>query len=169
MCQALCVAAGQPILRRAEGSDAVAVGQVWLRSFAAALPSVRVVHTDDQILAWIRRVVIDVLEAWVVTVDDVIVGIMALDDTDIDQLYLDPQWRGRGIGDLLIGHAKFRRPRGLGLWTFQVNAGARRFYERHGFVEVISTNGARNEEQEPDVRLEWTPAARDSPQSLATG
>jgi GNAT superfamily N-acetyltransferase len=130
---------------------------------------VRVVHTDEEVLAWIRRVVIDVLEAWVVTVDDVIVGIMALDDTDIAQLYLDPRWRGRGIGDLLIAHAKSRRPSGLGLWTFQVNAGARRFYERHGFAEVMRTDGARNEEREPDVRLEWTPAARDSPRSVATG
>jgi hypothetical protein len=43
--------------------------------------------------------------------------------------------------------------------TAQFNAAARRFYERHGFVEVMSTDGARNEEREPDVRLEWTPAA----------
>jgi hypothetical protein len=41
------------------------------------------------------------LETWLVTVDEVIVGMMALHDTDIDQLYLDPQCRGRGIGDLL--------------------------------------------------------------------
>jgi hypothetical protein len=43
------------------------------------------------------------------------------------------------------------------LWTFQVNGPARRFYERHGFVEVAQTDGSGNEEAEPDVRLEWTP------------
>jgi ribosomal protein S18 acetylase RimI-like enzyme len=101
------------------------------------------------------------LETWLVTVDEVIVGIMALHDTDIDQLYLDPQWRGRGIGDLLIAHAKSQRPEGLGLWTFQVNIPACRFYELHGFVEVTRTDGSRNEEHEPDIRLQWTPPAGD--------
>ena len=38
------------------------------------------------------------------------------------------------------------------LWTFQRNAGARRFYERNGFVAMEFTDGASNEEREPDVR-----------------
>jgi len=36
---------------------------------------------------------------------------------------------------------------------------ARRFYGREGFVEVEHTDGAGNEEGEPDVRLEWRPPA----------
>ena len=40
------------------------------------------------------------------------------------------------------------------LWTFQSNAGARRFYERHGFVAVQTTDGD-NEEQAPDIRYLW--------------
>lgn len=145
-------------LRRAEVSDADAVADVRLRSFAAALPSVRPVHTDDEVRAWVRSVVIGELETWVATADDAVVGIMALSDTDIYQLYLEPQWRGHGIGDLLVAHAKSRRTTGLGLWTFQVNTPARRFYARHGFIEVALTDGAENEEREPDVRLEWKPA-----------
>jgi GNAT superfamily N-acetyltransferase len=157
----LSVMQGQLGLRRAAAADADAVARVWLRSFAAALPSVRLAHSDDQVRTWIRSVVIDALETWLVTVDEVIVGMMALHDTDIDQLYLDPQWRGRGIGDLLIAHAKSQRPEGLGLWTFQVNIPACRFYELHGFVEVTRTDGSRNEEHEPDIRLQWTPPAGD--------
>jgi GNAT superfamily N-acetyltransferase len=157
----LCQAPGvthELTLRRAEAGDAESVARVWLRSFAAALPSVRLAHTDEEVRAWIRSVVIGRLEAWVaVTADDTVVGIMALEGTEIDQLYLDPRWRGCGIGDRLIAHAKSRRPSGLGLWTFQVNGPARRFYERHGFVEVARTDGSGNEEAEPDVRLEWTP------------
>jgi GNAT superfamily N-acetyltransferase len=45
----------------------------------------------------------------------------------------------------------------LWLWTFQANAGARRFYERNGFAPVEFTDGAANEEHEPDVRYEWLP------------
>jgi GNAT superfamily N-acetyltransferase len=54
--------------------------------------------------------------------------------------------------------AKEQRPAGLELWTFQVNESARRFYERHGFTEVEHTDGAGNEEREPDVRYAWRPS-----------
>jgi hypothetical protein len=60
-----------------------------------------------------------------------------------------------GIGDRLIELVRQRQPSGLQLWTFQVNAAARRFYERHGFVAVEWTEGAANEEGEPDVRYVW--------------
>ena len=63
---------------------------------------------------------------------------------------------GQGIGSRLLERAKAERPDGLDLWTFQANTGARRFYERHGFVEVARTDGD-NEEGEPDIRLRWIP------------
>lgn len=148
----------QVCLRRAHDQDAESAAQVWLRSFAAALPSVRLVHTDDQVRAWIRNVVIPERETWLATVNKAtVVGLMALHDHDIDQLYLDPLWRGQGIGDLFIHKAKSRRPDGLALWTFQVNRAARRFYERRGFTEILRTDGSRNEESEPDIRMEWRP------------
>jgi hypothetical protein len=43
------------------------------------------------------------------------------------------------------------------LWTFQANAPARRFYERHGFGAVEFGDGSGNEEGEPDVRYVWEP------------
>ena len=75
----------------------------------------------------------------------------------LSQLYLDPGWRGRGIGDQFVALAKERSPQGLSLWTFQVNEPAHRFYERHGFVEAERTDGSGNEEREPDVRYVWRP------------
>ena len=50
------------------------------------------------------------------------------------------------------------RLRRLQLWTFQRNAQARRFYEARGFVVVEQTDGAGNEEKEPDARYLWTRA-----------
>jgi ribosomal protein S18 acetylase RimI-like enzyme len=147
-------------VRRAVASDAAAVADVWLRSFATALPSVRRAHTDDQVRAWFREVVVPGEETWVATADESVVGMMVLDDEDLDQLYLDPAWQGRGIGGRLVDLAKQRRPAGLALWTFQVNESARRFYERHGFVAAETTDGHRNEEREPDVRYVWRPAER---------
>ncbi|MEG8275393.1 GNAT family N-acetyltransferase [Streptomyces sp. AHA2] len=147
------------VVRRAAGSDAAAVADVWLRSFAAALPDVRRAHTDDQVRAWVRDVLVPGEETWVATVRGSVVGMMVLGDEDLDQLYLHPAWQGRGIGSRLVDLAKRLRPTGLRLWTFQVNASARRFYERHGFVACEWTDGRGNEEREPDVRYVWRPDA----------
>lgn len=147
------------VIRRAVGADAAAVAEVWLRSFGAALPDVRRAHTDDQVRSWFREVVVPGQETWVATADGAVAGLMVLDGDDLDQLYVDPDMQGRGVGGRLVEVAKRRRPDGLALWTFQVNAPARRFYERHGFVAAESTDGHRNEEREPDVRYRWRPAA----------
>ncbi|MFD0314301.1 GNAT family N-acetyltransferase [Streptomyces flavalbus] len=145
-------------LRRATVGDAAAVADVWLRSFAAALPTVVRPRTDDEVRAYIQDVVVPLRETWVADAGGAgVVGLMVLDGQLLSQLYLDPDWRGRGLGDRFVALAKERSPRGLTLWTFQVNAPAHRFYERHGFVAVERTDGSGNEEREPDVRYEWRP------------
>lgn len=144
-------------LRRAGGPDAAGMADVWLRSFAAALPTVRRAHGDDEVREWFAEVVVVRHEAWVAVDGDAVVGLMVLDGAELEQLYLDPAWRGRGLGDRFVELAKRRGPQGLELWTFQVNGPARRFYERHGFVAVEWTDGRGNEEREPDVRYAWRP------------
>ncbi|MFB7541508.1 GNAT family N-acetyltransferase [Streptomyces zaomyceticus] len=145
------------VLRRADDSDAPAMADVWLRSFASALPTVRRAHDDDAVRDWFSYVVVKQYENWVAVAENRVVGLLVLDDGDLEQLYLDPSWRGRGLGDRFMELAKRQRPNGLGLWTFQVNESAQRFYERHGFVAVGRTDGLRNEEREPDVRYVWQP------------
>lgn len=148
-------------VRRAVDSDAASVAAVWLRSFTAALPSVRRAHTDHELRSWFREVVVPGQETWVATAEGSVVGMMVVDGESLDQLYLDPAWQGRGIGGRLVHLAKQLRPAGLALWTFQVNEPARRFYERHGFVVAEYTDGRHNEEHEPDVRYVWRPGAHD--------
>lgn len=143
------------ILRRAGAGDAAGIAEVWLRSYAAALPMVRRAHTDEEVRAWFRDVVVPKYEAWVAIAEDVPVGLMVLRGGWLDQLYLHPSWRGRGLGARFVALAKQRRLGGLQLWTFQVNEPACRFYERNGFVEVDRTDGSGNEEHEPDVRYVW--------------
>ncbi|WP_194820008.1 GNAT family N-acetyltransferase [Nocardia sp. XZ_19_385] len=144
-------------LRRAEDSDAAAVAEVWLRSFDAALPTVRRAHDDDDVRRWFASVVVPQRETWVAVADGVVRGMLVLADVELEQLYLAPDWRGRGLGDHFMELAKQRRPERLELWTFQVNGAARRFYVRHGFVEVERTDGMRNAEREPDIRYLWKP------------
>jgi GNAT superfamily N-acetyltransferase len=149
------------VLRRAVGGDAGAVADVYLRSFDAALPTVVRPRSDDEVRDYIRDVVVPLRETWVAEATGAghqrIVGLMVLDDGLLSQLYLAPDWRGRGLGNRFVALAKERRPQGLELWTFQVNTAAHRFYERHGFVAVEYTDGSGNEEREPDVRYVWRP------------
>ncbi|MFG3661928.1 GNAT family N-acetyltransferase [Streptomyces sp. NPDC047706] len=138
-------------------ADAGAAADVWLRSFAAALPTVVRPHSDDEVRMYFREVVVPLRETWLAETTDGVVGVMVLDGDELSQLYLDPDWRGRGVGDLFMDLAQKRRPGGLSLWTFQVNTSAHRFYERHGFEAVERTDGSANEEREPDVRYVWRP------------
>ena len=93
-------------------------------------------------------------------VEDSVVRMMVLNSGELGKLYLDPPWRGWGIGDRLVELAKKRCPAELALWTFQINSPAQRFYEQHGFVAVERTDGRSNEEHEPDIRFIWRPENR---------
>ena len=150
-------AADRVLLRPAASSDADDVAEISLASFKAtyAFP---LSHTDDEVRAWIRDELLPGTETWLaIDPDGTTVGFMSLGVDVVDQLYLRPDRTGRGIGTRFIGLAKSLRPGGLELYTFQVNTGARRFYERHGFRVVDLDDGARNEEGQPDVRYRWLP------------
>ncbi|MGW7420793.1 N-acetyltransferase family protein [Streptomyces sp. NPDC054813] len=147
----------EAVLRRAVGPDAGAVADVWLRSYSAALPTVVRARSDDEVRAYFRDVVVPERETWLAEAHGRVVGVMVLAGDLLSQLYLAPEWRGRGVGDRFVSLAKERSPQGLTLWTFQVNKPAHRFYERHGFVAAEYTDGSGNEEREPDVRYVWRP------------
>lgn len=149
-----------PTIRRAIRDDAAAVAEVYLRSFHAALPTIRLAHTDDEVRDWFATIVLPDpdRETWLAeTPDGQVVGMLVIDATMIEQLYLLPEARGEGLGDRFIALAKTRRPNGLALFAFQVNGPARRFYERHGFRAVAFGDGSGNQEGEPDVRYAWAP------------
>ncbi|KQP01148.1 GNAT family N-acetyltransferase [Leifsonia sp. Leaf264] len=160
------VAGEPPVVRRATATDAAAIAEVWLASFTAALPTVRRAHSDDEVHGWVRDTLLPEAQVWVADDDAQIVAMMAIDSRDIAdgpgelaQLYVLPDHLGRGIGGRLLAIAQNASPAGLSLWTFQVNTRARGFYVHHGFHEVELTDGAGNEEREPDVRLVWLPEA----------
>ncbi len=133
---------------------------VWLRSRRASIPAIPTpANTDAEVRAWLADVVLPTREVWVADEDGTVLALLVLDEGCVDQLYVDPVRVGQGIGRELLALAKQRRPTGLELWTFQANAGARRFYERHGFVATDTTAGD-NEERAPDIRYAWRPLDR---------
>ena len=142
-------------LRRAVESDAPAMADLYLRARRSAEPTIPpMVHSDAETHEWMAGQV-EALDVWAAVEAGRIVGLLVLAGDWLEQLYLEPDATGRGIGTVLVDHAKQVRPEGLQLWTFESNLGARRFYERHGFVEAERTDGAGNEEGAPDIRYVW--------------
>lgn len=146
-------------VRRATGEDAAAVADLFVRARERAVPAIPpLARPGEQARAWLVRSVVDGREVWVAESETGrVVGMMMLTEDWIDQLYVDPDLTGRGIGKSLLDVAKRCRPAGLQLWTFQSNHRAHRFYERHGFQPVERTDGSGNQERAPDVRYVWRP------------
>jgi GNAT superfamily N-acetyltransferase/chorismate mutase len=140
-------------LRPATEADATAVADVHLASRAqAAMPPG--VHPEDEVRDWLARGVRED-EVWVAEAGDTVVGYARLTRTWLDDLYVTPSHAGRGVGAALLDLAKARRPGGFCLWVFEMNTPARRFYARHGLVELERTDGSANEERSPDIRVAW--------------
>jgi GNAT superfamily N-acetyltransferase len=156
--------------RRAKQEDAAGVAGVWLRSRKASIPSIPApVHSDEEVHEFFATVVLPERETWVIDSDDGgIVALLVLEPGGIDQLYVDPRHTGQGLGTRLLDVAKSVYPEGLDLWTFAANTGARRFYERHGFVAIAGTEGD-NEEGAPDVRYHWQAAGPERVQRPSKG
>ncbi len=141
------------VLVKAEPADGLGIAEIHLAARRAALPDLPRPFTDAETRAWFASTVGDGPDGWwVARSAGQIVGYMQLVGAELEQLYVLPAWQGRGIGTALLNAAKARSPNGLSLWTFQQNAKARSFYERHGFQPVGYTDGC-NDEREPDVQV----------------
>ena len=153
------------ILRSATLADAGQVASVYLtsrRTFVAFAP---LAHSDDDVRSWVANVLIPgggVSVAVVRSPEESVVGMMAISRDGgigwVDHLYLVPTAVGRGLGTQFIERAKETLGSPIRLYTFQANAGARRFYERHGFRVLELSDGASNEERCPDMLYEWAAA-----------
>ncbi|MGW5877261.1 hypothetical protein ACWFMI_12030 [Nocardiopsis terrae] len=77
-------------LRRAGAPDADDVADVWLRSFATALPTVRRAHDDDGVRNWFSSVLVPRSESWVAVSGNHVVGLLVREGAELEQLYLDP-------------------------------------------------------------------------------
>ncbi|MBR0829457.1 GNAT family N-acetyltransferase [Bradyrhizobium manausense] len=147
------------MLRQLALTDMGAAAQVHRIAFDHAMPWLIGLHTPDEDRWFYRERVFATCRVWGHFDDGVLSGIIAFRDGWIDQLYVLPAAQGCGVGTELLNVAK-RACQRLELWTFQRNVRARRFYEANGFALVEQTDGARNEEKEPDARYLWTRVGR---------
>ncbi|MBR1269595.1 GNAT family N-acetyltransferase [Bradyrhizobium sp. AUGA SZCCT0222] len=142
-------------IRQLELADMDAAARVHRTSFDHALPWLTGLHTPEEDCWFYRERMFRTCKLWGAFDDIAMTGVIAFRDDRIEQLYVLPEAQGRGVGSELLDVAK-RASERLQLWTFQRNAPARRFYEARGFVLVEQTDGAGNEENEPDARYLWT-------------
>ena len=139
-------------LNRHEMAEAA---QVFRTAFDERLPWLAGLHTPEEDRGYFEGPVFDECTVWGAFDGGQMVGMVAFRSGWIDQLYVLPGHQGEGVGTSLLEVAKANETE-LSVWTFQRNEGARRFYERHGFVAVEETDGSGNEEREPDVGYRWT-------------
>jgi len=142
-------------IEEATADDAPALADIHLAARAEATPRLARAHTDDETRNWFAGAVGDRPSAWwVARQNGLVVGYMLIDGECLDHLYVRPDSQRRGVGSALLMKARSLSPRRIALATFERNARARGFYEKHGFRLVRRTAG-ENEEGEPDVRYLW--------------
>ena len=145
-------------LRPARAADALAIADVLLASRRTFLPYLCSPRTDADIRAWVRDTVLRTEAVTVAAAGETVVGVLSVRERDgatwFTHLYLRPGYVGQGIGSRLLAQGLARARAPVRLYAFQQNSGARRFYERHGFVPIVFSDGSGNEERCPDVLYE---------------
>ncbi len=140
------------ILRAAKQHDVNAMAKI-IGDWFTVTPFVPRLHTPEEDRRFIGHAV-ENADVVVAVDDNQVQGFIVRNDEEIGQLYLAPQARGVGMGTALLERMKADSDQ-LTLYCFQANKGARRFYERHGFVAEEFSDGSDNEEKCPDIRYVW--------------
>jgi GNAT superfamily N-acetyltransferase len=146
-------------LRAGRIEDAAVLASIHTRSRIAAMPWLPVLHDEAETRGWMADVVLAGQQVLVAERHGRPVGFAALHGDWLEQLYVEPEAIGTGVGRPLLDAAKAARPAGLSLYVFARNARARRFYEAAGFVLVAEGDGRDNEERTPDCTYHWPGSA----------
>ena len=149
----------QPTLRRYRPADLAEVVSLWRASKRKAFPYIeaqqRYSLEDDT--DHFRNVVAEECEVWLAESGGQILGLMALKDDLIDQLFVQIDAQGQGVGSALLIKARELSPSRLRAFTFQKNSAARSLFEKRGF-KAVRAGFSPPPENEPDFEYAWLPA-----------
>ena len=136
--------------------DFDAVTRLWRAARELAFPDFQREkgHTFEKDCEYFRNVISQNNDLWVAEVDGRVAGFLAIAGDFVDQLYIHPDFQRRGLGRELLDFAKVRSPAHVWLYTLQVNANGRAFYEKNGFV-AVRFGVSPAPESEPDVEYHW--------------
>ncbi len=144
--------------RRLHEDEAEAAADVYLaaRALMTYIPQLPAFEPGP-VKNYFRDILFKTSSVYGVNADGRLVAILALHDGWIEQLYVMPNYTGRGFGAALLDFAKAMSPAGLQLWALEANEGAIRFYKREGFSTAERTSGEHAMEKIPDRRMIWRP------------
>jgi GNAT superfamily N-acetyltransferase len=152
-------------LRDAVAGGAAALARIYLAARQAALPGLVERFDTTQVAGWLAghlmaRHAVRVAEADAAPLGYIGHGIDDRHGAMVFHLYLDPAWRRRGIGTLLLAEALAAHAGRLSLFCIARNAGARSFYGKHGFRIIGGSDGADTEEAELDLLYAAAPTPK---------
>ena len=143
-------------LRPYRAGDEDAAIALWLATWQRAYPDI---DFNARVAWWRERWRKDLVPHAAIIVAEQsgeLIGFVTIDLKGyLDQLVVNPDHWGSGLGDRLADEAKRLSPDGITLLVNTDNNRAIRFYERNGFVQaggdVNPTSG------KPVLRMEWRP------------
>lgn len=125
---------------------------MWRDSKEQAI-GLKEIHSFEKHVYFLNHILPEQFQIDIVLNDEKVVGMIAYNEREINQLYIHKDYQGMGIGQTLLNKVKAQSCKRLTLYTFAVNNNAQRFYEKHGFK--IIRRGHENEENLPDIQYEW--------------
>ncbi|WP_046157440.1 GNAT family N-acetyltransferase [Chromobacterium vaccinii] len=148
----------------ADAADAGALAAIYL-ACRREMPYAPLAHDDAAVRAWFAGALLPAGGVWLAERGGEIAGFAACSEQDgllwLDQLYVSAGHRNAGIGRALLERVVLWQTRACRLHVFQANAGARRFYEAHGFKLLSLGDGQDNEERCPDALYQWRPDTKE--------
>ena len=122
------------MIRKYDKHDIEVVVSTWRRASELAHPFLTKAFLDQED-ANMRNIYLAFAETWVIEIDGVVVGFIALIEDEIGGLFLDPDFHGQGLGRALVDKAVIQKGP-LKVEVFKENIIGRRFYDAYGFRET---------------------------------
>ena len=124
------------IIRPATPADYPALADLWYDSWQSIGISNETDLSREDVRERFYREVSEVWSLYTAEHDGVPVGMLALIPAQrrIDQIFVAPTAKGKGVGLAMLAHAKNLMPDGIILTTHETNRPACAFYESRGFV-----------------------------------
>ena len=146
------------MIREYSDDDFDAVTRLWRAAREQAFPEFQRAkgHTFEEDRKYFLTVILQNNDVWVIEKENRVGGFLAIAGDFVDQLYIHPDFQRRGLGELLLDHAKRLSPEHVWLFTLQINTNGRAFYEKNGFV-AVRFGLSPAPESEPDVEYHWRP------------
>lgn len=144
------------VIRRANADDLPACANI-INAYIDATDWLPRTASRSDIAAMFVPSLLETRSVFVADMRGRIGGYLSLNRSDrfLPAIYVDPAFRGTGMGKALLDAAKAECPAGFDLTVFEPNADAVRFYVREGLVEVPGGRDDKTEEGVPTLRMRW--------------